>query len=348
MTRTSCKLSALLIFLLAGNFACAQRQNQQVSAIAFYNLENLFDPADNPTKYDEDFTPGGLNKYTEEVYRKKLHNMAFALSQLATDKIPDGPALIGLAEVENEKVLKDLAAEPALKNRQYRIVHFESPDSRGIDVGLLYHVRLFKVINARALPVDIRNGSGKERTRDVLYVKGIMGKDTMHVFVNHWPSRLEGSDNSEWKRMQAAAVNRKMIDAILLANPKAKIVVMGDMNDDPSDKSIAEGLKATEDKNEQQPGNLYNPWLNLHKKGAGTLVYKNSWNLFDQIIISYGLVNAQPATWQYRQQEIFNRKFLQYPFGKKKGSPHRSFSGNRWVDGFSDHFPVIIYLSREQ
>lgn len=345
MTRTSCPLLTLLIFLATGSFASAQTRNRQLSAIAFYNLENLFDPADDPGKQDEDFTPGGLLKYTEEVYRKKLHNMAFALAQLATDKIPDGPALIGIAEVENEKVIKDLVAEPVLKNRQYRIVHFESPDSRGIDVALLYHPRYFKVIHASALAVAI--GNGKERTRDVLYVKGMMDKDTLHVFVNHWPSRLEGLKDSEWKRMRAAAVNKNKIDVILSANPKAKIVVMGDMNDDPSDKSITEGLKASGDKTGAQPGKLYNPWLNLHKKGTGTLVYKNYWNLFDQILISYGLVNTAAGSWQYQQPEIANRKFLQYPFGKKMGSPHRSFSGNRWTDGFSDHFPVIIYLSRK-
>jgi hypothetical protein len=321
-------------------------KEQAVTAIAFYNLENLYDPADDPYKSDEEFTPEGANHYTEKVYRSKLHNMAFALSQLAIDKNPEGPSIIGVAEIENEKVLMDLIAEPELQNRNLKIVHFDSPDNRGIDVALLYNPEYFKVINAKALPVNITNNGRTERTRDVLYVTGKLGNDTLHVFVNHWPSRREGEDASAWKRNAAASVSKEIIEGLMAKNKNAKCIVMGDFNDDPVDESVVNTLGAKGNKSEVRPGGLFNPWMTLYKKGIGSLAYKGNWNLFDQIIVSYGFINAKAGKWKFYKAEVFNHDFLKNAYGKYKGYPHRSFSGNRWIKGYSDHFPTILYLTK--
>jgi hypothetical protein len=323
-----------------------QLKEQAVTAIAFYNLENLYDPADDPYTSDEEFTPNGVNHYTEKVYRAKLHNMAFALAQLAIDKNDEGPALIGLAEIENEKVLRDLVAEPELKNRNLKIVHFDSPDNRGIDVALLYNPEYFKVINAKALPVNITSNGKTERTRDVLYVTGKLGGETIHVFVNHWPSRREGEEASAWKRVAAAEVSKKIINELTAKNKNAKCIVMGDLNDDPIDKSVVNTLGAEGNEKNVLPGGLFNPWMVLYKKGIGSLAYQRNWNFFDQIIVSYGFIHADTGKWKFYKAEVFNRDFLKNAFGKYKGYPHRSFSGNRWIKGYSDHFPTILYLTK--
>jgi endonuclease/exonuclease/phosphatase family metal-dependent hydrolase len=321
-------------------------EEHSLTAIAFYNVENLYDPADDPYTSDEEFTPSGANHYTEKIYRVKLHNIAFVLSQLAIDKNVEGPALIGLAEIENEKVLRDLVAEPELKNRNLKMVHFESPDHRGIDVALLYHPRYFKVIGSKALPVNITRNGKSEHTRDVLYVMGKLGDDTLHVFVNHWPSRREGEEASAWKRIAAAEVSKKIIDELTAKNKNVKCIVMGDLNDDPVDESVINTLNAEGNQQKVLPGGLFNPWMALYKKGIGSLAYQRKWNLFDQIIVSYGFINTGARKWKFYQAEVFNRDFLKNAFGRYKGYPYRSFSGNRWIKGYSDHFPTILYLTK--
>lgn len=341
-------LKQILSFaLLLMTASCQAQKNAPLTAIAFYNMENLYDPADDPYKSDEEFTPNGANHYTEKVYREKLHHMAFALAQLAIDKTPDGPAIIGLAEIENQKVLEDLVAEPELSNRKLKIVHFDSPDNRGIDVALLYNGKYFSLLSAKALPVDISSHGKKEKTRDVLYVTGKLGNDTLHIFVNHWPSRREGEENSAWKRARAAEVSRKVIDQLTAQNKNVKCIVMGDLNDDPVDESVVTTLGAGGNRREVRPGGLYNPWVDFYKKGTGTEVYRDNWNLFDQIIVSYGLISGNASNLTFDNAEIFNRDFLRNTYGKLKGYPHRSFSRNRWINGYSDHFPTLIYLSKQ-
>jgi hypothetical protein len=267
---------------------------------------------------------------------------------MATETIPDGLAFIGVAEVENESVLQDLISTPELKDRNLRIIHFDSPDRRGVDVGLLYNPKYFKVLQARALPVDIATENGhKEFTRDVLYVVGKLFDDTFHIFVNHWPSRSGGEEATVWKRAKAASVSKSVIDSLMQINPNAKVIDMGDLNDDPTSPSVAKTLNAKGEKAEVKPGGLYNPWMQFYKKGMGTLGYNDSWSLFDQIIISYGFINANTTQWHYYKAEIFNRNFMKTQFGKYKGYPHRSFSGNNWIGGYSDHFPTVIYLIRD-
>lgn len=323
------------------------KKQYQVAGIAFYNVENLFDTLNDPYVNDEDFTPGGANNYTAEVYRQKLHNLATVLQQLGDKLTPDGPALIGVAEVENQAVLEDLVQQPELSDRHYRIVHFNSPDNRGIDVAMLYNPKYFKVISAQALPVDIRvSGKKGGKTRDVLHVAGDLMGDTVHVFVNHWPSRSGGQAASAPLRAIAAGVNRRVIDSLQAIDPDSRIIVMGDLNDDPVDASVVKVLGSGGNKDKLKKGKLYNPWLSFYKKGIGTLGYNDSWNLFDQILISQAWL-GEGEGWRYYKAEVFNRDFLVSKFGQYKGYPHRSFSGNTWLNGYSDHFPTLIYVVRE-
>lgn len=335
------------LFFLTSQFSFGQKKNYQIDAIAFYNLENLFDTINDPNKKDEEFLPTGDFHYTSKVYKNKLHNLATVLSQIAIDKIPDGPAFFGVSEIENEQVLKDLIQEPELKNRKLKIVHFESPDLRGIDVGFLYNPKFFKVLNAEPLKVDISKNGSNDFTRDVLYVMGLLNGDTVHVMVNHWPSRLGGESASMWKRKLAASVCKKRADSILKLSPQAKIIIMGDLNDDPIDPSVAQVIGAQEKDKAIKSGHFFNPWIAYYKKGIGTLGYNDSWNLFDQIIISNAFITPVKGTWQFYMAEIFNRPFMKTQSGQYAGYPHRSFSNGNWIDGYSDHFPTYIYLIKE-
>lgn len=346
MNRISTILTAAA--LVAGGLIQAQGQRKPVMSVAFYNFENLFDTLDDPKKYDEDFTPDGAYHYTGAVYRAKLHNLAVVLQQLGQELNIDGPALIGTAEIENDRVLRDLAAQPEILARGYRFVHFESPDNRGVDVALLYHPKYFRVLQARALETDIRESGEKGgRTRDVLHVTGVLAGDTTHVFVNHWPSRRGGAAASAPLRATAARVSRRVIDSLMAIDAGTRVLVMGDLNDDPADASVAKVLGAKGDRRKIPPGGLYNPWLAFNRRGVGTLCFDDTWNLFDQVILSSGWLQPQAGHWHFYRAEIFNREFLKESFGKYKGYPHRSFEGPRWINGYSDHFPALVYLVRD-
>lgn len=333
--------------LSAGTHLFAQKKNYQVGVVAFYNFENLFDTEDDPYKNDEEFTPDGAYHYTTEIYQQKLHNLATVLQQLGTDKTPDGPAIIGTAEIENGKVLTDLANQPEIKERNYQYVWFDGPDPRGIDVAMLYNPKYFKVLSARPIRVSLSNTGGKELTRDILYVNGIFVSDTIHVLVNHWPSRRGGESATAGKRAIVASMNKQIADSLVKINPNSKILIMGDLNDDPVDNSVTKFLGAKKEKATTKLTELYNPWADFYKQGVGTLGYNDSWNLFDQIIISGSLLNPKETSWKYYKAEIFNKDFLIENFGRYKGYPHRSFSGTTWINGYSDHLPVMVYLVKE-
>ena len=334
-----------LFFISTISHAQTATTRYQVAAIAFYNFENLFDTVDDPKKFDEEFTPNGDNHYTGAIYRAKLHNLATVLQKLGTDVTPDGPAIIGTAEVENDRVLQDLVAQPEIRDRHYQIVHFESSDPRGIDVAMLYNPKYFTVLRAEALYTDLsRPGEKGGKTRDVLHVTGILAGDTAHIFVNHWPSRRGGEALSAKSRSIAAGVSKHVIDSLMKENPATRVLVLGDLNDDPTDISVTQVLGAKGDIWKIKPGGLYNPWVAFIKKGIGTLAYNDSWNLFDQIMLSSGWLQPVGKHWRYNKAEIFNHDFLKEKFGRYKGYPHRSFDGSNWINGYSDHFPVIVYL----
>lgn len=337
----------LLVVWLCPLAACAQKQHQhQTLALAFYNLENLFDTQNDPRTDDDDFTPNGVYQYTQAIYRQKLHNIATVLAQLGAGNTPDGPAIIGVAEVENGRVLADLLRQPEIAKRQYKYVWFEGNDPRGIDVALIYHPKYFRVLGARPHPVTLLHNGRREKTRDILLVSGILMGDTVHILVNHWPSRREGAAASAPKRAAVAAINRKAINAILAFKPRSRIIVMGDLNDDPTDPSVAQVLGANGNKNEVKMNGLYNPWTAVLRTGTGSAGYDNKWNLFDQIILSGAYLQAIPNRWRYSRAEVFNKAFLRRGSGKYKNYPQRSFSGYRWLNGYSDHFPTLVYLTK--
>ena len=334
-------------FLFAISVAQAQDKQYKVAAIGFYNLENLFDLEDDPKIRDEEFTPAGGKGYTEEVYAEKLDHLSRVVSELGTDLSPDGVALLGVAEIENRKVLEDFVQHPRLKERNYQIIHYDSPDRRGIDVGLIYQGKYFQPTNSKALPVLIYNGDGSRRyTRDVLLVSGLLDGDEIHVMVNHWPSRSGGQAASQPYRNAAAEVCKLAKDSLMNSNPKAKVIIMGDLNDDPTSPSVSSVLIAKKKKSKVKKKGLYNPMYDFYRKGIGTLAWRDSWNLFDQIIVSKGLLDKVDGYYYY-QTKIHNKKYLLQKTGQFKGYPFRTYAGDTYLGGYSDHFPVYIYLIKE-
>lgn len=319
-------------------------QQSKITAIAFYNLENFYDTLNDPNRDDDEFTPNGANAYTPAVFEKKVDNLAEVVAIIGKDKNEDGFAILGCAEIENEFVLKTLCNHPKLKSRNLKIVHFEGPDQRGVDCGFIYNPKYFKVLNASSLTVPVEPDD--RPTRDVLYVIGKLNNEVVHVFVNHWPSRRGGESATREKRKLAASVSKKVIDSLMKNDPNTKVIVMGDLNDDPINKSITEVLNAKPKIEDVKLGGLFNPWTAFYKRGLGTMAYQDSWGLFDQIIISYGFVNQSKIGLQYQKAEVFNRGFMIEKFGTYKGYPKRSYSNGNWNDGYSDHYPTVIFLEQ--
>lgn len=316
----------------------------QVSSVAFYNLENLFDTI-NQDNNDEEFLPEGAMKWTGMKYKAKLKNMSYAISQIGLDYSPSGVALIGVSEIENRGVLEDLVKQPALVDRGYEIVHYDSPDKRGVDVGLLYNPKQFIVTNSKSY--RLHTADSTFFTRDQLMVSGYLQGEKIHVIVNHWPSRSGGEDRSRPKRNAAAALTRSIADSLFHVDPHAKIIIMGDLNDDPFNESCAIVLGAKKNKEEVKPGELYNVFWKTLENGTGSLAYNDQWNMFDQIILSYDLVNGNRNQLNIWKSEVFNRDFLTNQEGRYKGTPKRTHSSGIWLNGYSDHYPTLIYLVKE-
>jgi endonuclease/exonuclease/phosphatase len=341
---------AVIGVLLAFLPASAQKK-YSVYGVGFYNQENLFDTCHDEGKRDYDFLPTGSYKWNAMKYNHKLNNMSRALADMGTDVLPNiGCAIIGLAEVENSKALDDLIAQPALSARNYQYVHIEGPDRRGIDCALLYNPSLFSVKNTRLVPyVQKLKKDSAFYTRGFLTVSGTLADENVAVIVCHLPSRFSESFYRELGAEQVKAIK----DSLLNDDPNCKIFVMGDMNDDPIDKSMAGILKGKGNIKDVNEGDMYNPWYNiLVKEGVGTLLYQGSWNLFDQILVTPNLLNKDDkkdfSSLKFWKNQIFKRDYLFQTEGKYKGSPKRTTAGGVWLDGYSDHLPVVVYLVKEQ
>jgi predicted extracellular nuclease len=274
--------------------------------------------------------------------------MADVLSQLGTDVTPAGAAIIGIAEVENDMVLKDLVNHPKLKHRNYQYIWFPTPDVRGISTALLYNPKYFRVIDSKPVRVPLEKVHQSRPTRNILFVEGVLaGNDTAYVMVNHWPSRSGGVSETMPYRELAAAVNRDLSDSLMAINPNSKIFIMGDLNDNPTDNSIRKVMKAKADTTDLALNDIYNPWINVFKKGAGTEVFDDQWNLFDQIMVSGSVVKNNHQKWKYHSCRIFRRDILVHQSGNEKGYPHRAFTIDKvWDNGYSDHFPTVIFLAQ--
>lgn len=339
-----------LLLLLASEKLYAQERKFKIVSIAFYNLENLFDTKDNPFTFDDDRTPEGDDVWTTPKYQEKLKHLARVISEIGIAEIQQPPVLIGICEVENREVVEDLIKQPDLQQYNYGIIHYDSPDRRGIDVALLYRKDFFfpKHSQSRELLIFNSNKSNKRvYTRDQLVVSGVLDGETIHLIVNHWPSRSGGQAASNYKREKAAALNRKIIDSIYQKEPLARVISMGDFNDDPTNSSFKKVLETKKSPKNLNLHQLFNPMEKMRKKGLGTLAYRDGWNLFDQIILSGGFTTKSYETFQYYKAGIFNKKYLINQNGKFKGYPFRSYGSSGYQGGYSDHFPVYVYLIKE-
>lgn len=324
--------------------AVAAQAQVQVAGVAFYNLENLFDTIpNNPLGRDLEYTPQGKNQWDSRKYENKIANLSYALSQLTSKVTPNGPAIIGVSEIENRSVLEDLVAAPALKKWNLQICHHDSPDKRGVDVGLLYNPRYFKVLNVTnhtltAVPFA---------TRDQMCVVGSLLGQKIAVIVNHWPSRLGGEEQSSPHREAAAALCKSIADSLWRTDPNMGVIILGDMNDDPQNKSCAKVLGAAKSPKGVAEHGFYNPSWKMLDDGIGTLAYKSSWNLFDQIILSGNLVNTPETNWHYQRFIVHNHEFLRDTEGTRQGYPKRTFASGSYLNGYSDHFPTEVILVRK-
>ena len=312
-------------------FAKAHSASKKIS-VAFYNLENLFDTEDDPETLDDDFTSDGYKKWNDQRYTKKLRKLGTVIAQIGHKETQNAPSILGVAEVENETVLQDLINTDQLKEIGYEMVHYDSPDERGIDVGLLYRKEDFEVIASDTISVYLESEFGeRDYTRDILHVTGyLMGVKT-HVLVNHWPSRRSGVEESQPKRITAAQNNRRIIDRIHEEEPESRIIVMGDFNDGPHNESI---------KNHLVQKDLYNPMVFLNTRYEGSLNHDFEWYLFDQIILSTHFMRLHENSLRYDKSDIYNEHHLTEFKGRFKGNPFRTYAGRRYLGGYSDHFPV--------
>jgi len=339
----------IAVLVLLGNSVTAQQKQYTVAVVGFYNVENLFDTINQPNVNDEEFTPTGANLYTPKVYLDKLSKLEQVISDIGTEVSPDGLSVLGLAEIENETVIQDLIKQPKLKTRNYQYVHYNSPDERGIDVGLIYNPKYLKVISSQSLNVPLKNADGTPRhTRDVLYVYGMYNGEPMHFFVNHWPSRRGGEEASAPGRALAAQTAKTCIDSIMKDNPNAKVILMGDLNDDPVSPSVEKVLMANGNKEKVKQSGLYNPWMSYYKDGIGTLAYNDAWNLFDQIIVSEAFLPSKQSGFFLHKSNIYKKEFMIQNSGRYKGYPKRTYDFSVYLGGYSDHFPTYLVLLKEK
>lgn len=332
--------------LPAINATTPDTEKGTVYGVAFYNLENLFDTINQSGKYDLEFTPGGSRKWDTEKYRAKLEKLATAISAMKDDRTPNGPAIIGISEVENESVVRDLVNTAPLSERGLKYVHHDSPDNRGIDVALLYDPAQFEVTGV----TNTKLSSVPFATRDQMAVTGVLGGDTLTVIVNHWPSRLGGEEQSRPNRVKAAELSKQLAQQRWEENPGQHVIIMGDLNDDPSSYSVAVTLAAEANEAKVKNHSFFNPWWNIWDADTrGTLSYRGKWNLFDQILVSGTLLDNKKGkatgNLQYLDAQINDFDFLKNPpESKYAGTPLRTHASGQWLNGYSDHFPTEIFL----
>ena len=346
---TNIKFGVLALFLSVFINTHAQDKTYKIHTVAFYNLENLFDTINDPNKFDEYSPIMELKTDKDVVYKKKVRNMARVIAEIGKDVSNNSPAIIGVSEAENKMVLEDLVNDSLLVDKNYGIVHFDSPDARGIDVGFLYQKSIFTPISTSSHELKLYDDATAKRvfTRDQLLVSGHLDGDLIHVIVNHWPSRRGGEEKSRPKRVAAAKLSKRLIDSLQVINPYAKVFIMGDLNDNPTNASIKEVLNAKKDKGDVELKGIYNPMETFYKNGIGTNAYRDSWNLFDQIMVTKPLLNKDYSSYRFYKAAIFNKNYLLHNEGKYKGYPFRSFSSGNFTNGFSDHLPVCVFLIKE-
>ncbi|MDR7208533.1 endonuclease/exonuclease/phosphatase family protein [Flavobacterium piscis] len=342
-----------------------QSKKYVIHTVAFYNFENLFDTNNDVYTNDDEWTPTGAQNWTVEKYNQKLLNLSKVLSEIGTPENPNAPTFIGGSEIENRGVLEELIKEPKLLRFDYGIIHFDSPDKRGIDVALLYQKKFFKPTSFSNIPLYISKNKKVEEpdksestdeetevkirnnrvfTRDQLLITGFLEGEEINIIVNHWPSRSGGEKVTSKYREEAGKLNRKIIDSLQQINPNAKVITMGDLNDGPYNKSVKVALGAKAKKADVPEFGTFNPFEEMAKRGMGTIAFRDSWDIFDQIIITESLIKPDFTSFKFWKAGIFNKPYLIQNSGQYKGYPLRHSTTEV---GFSDHFPVYIYLIKE-
>lgn len=344
------KFALVVLFFFSIAVSHAQEKKLfKIHTIAFYNLENLFDTINDPTKFDEASPIMELATNRSSVYKNKVRNMARVISEIGLKDTNNAPAVIGVSEVENREVLEDVVNDTMLRDKDYGIVHYHSPDARGIDVALLYQKKLFTPIATSSHELKIYDDETRKQvyTRDQLLVSGELDGDLIHIIVNHWPSRSGGEAKSRPKRVAAAKLTKRLVDSLQVIDPYAKVFIMGDLNDDPTNESVKKVLNTERNKEKVGLKGIYNPYENYFKDGLGTTAYRDAWSLFDQILFTEPLLEKDYASYRFYKAGIYNENFLTQKTGQYKGYPFRSWSYSGFTDGFSDHFPVYVYVVKE-
>ncbi len=353
----------LITLLLAFSFTADAQKGKTGTrhyVIGFYNLENLFDIYDDPAKNDEEYLPNGKNEWTEVKYNKKLHNMATVIKAMHDDN-GRWHTILGISEIENRLVIEDLISQPEIEAANYQIIHYDGPDRRGVDVALLYKPEQFNYITSESLPFNFENTKVEItltpaeqdyfRTRDILMVRGTIDGEMFAFFVTHTPSRIGGKGSDLRSRCAEIIYNRaRELEAEF---PGIKIVAMGDMNDDPFNESMAVWLHGRETIEEMKPEDFFNPYLRMLKDGYGTLCYQGVWSIFDQELVNYNLAVAPqgglriiPIVKGKYYGRVFKKPFMTTQKGQYKGYPFRTFSNGAFINGYSDHYPTYIIVSK--
>lgn len=338
----------LVLLIALPSIGCAQGPKKEYvpALIGFYNLENLYDTIDSPDSDDAEFLPASPKQWGTSRYNRKLERLGSVIAAMGKDLHPNGLAILGVCEVENKKVVEDLVNHPVLAARNYKVVHEDSPDRRGVDVALIHDPKIFKVYAHRSYRLTMPDAP-EFRTRDQLLVSGILDGDTTHVIVAHWPSRRGGEKRSMPNRAAAGDLGRHIIDSLFQRDPGARIIYMGDLNDDPVNKSITQHLRASGDRKVAKEKVMFNAMHEPYQKGIGTLAWRDNWNLFDQIIISPSILNGTNGSYRLHGVRVFNEPYLRQQDGNFAGYPFRNFVGDTFQDGYSDHFPVFMVLVKE-
>ncbi|MBU2950643.1 endonuclease [Tamlana agarivorans] len=309
-----------------------------MQTVGFYNLENLFDLVKDTHINDDDFLPNAPKRWTAKRYENKLRKLGYAISNIGRRETGKHPAIIGVAEIENKKVLNDLIQSKHLEDHNYGYVHYNSPDERGIDVALLYDQDMFTVTHSEPFSIKLQHDDGSpDYTRDILLVTGLLDGEEIHVIVNHWPSRREGEKESEPKRLVTASKVSEIISSLKETNEDAKVIVMGDFNEDSNNPGIRELVKTS---------SLFNLMETLRSYNRGSTYYKRKWDLFDQILISTNFFKASDTRFEFSTANIFDEDFLKTFSGPYKGTPYRTYVGRKYNGGYSDHFPVYAIFKK--
>lgn len=350
-------VAALLLLM---SLSASAQKTQQNYVIGFYNLENLFDIYDDPVKNDSEFLPEGKNKWTQAKYEKKLHNMAKVIRSMA-DNNKRWHTILGISEIENRLVIEDLVSQPEIADANYEIVHYDSPDRRGVDVALLYKPDQFTYLDSESIPFDFNSDidfsdtdTSYFKTRDILMVHGLIAGEHFAFYVAHLPSRVGGKGGN--LRSRGAEIIYNHSREMEAKYPGIKIVAMGDMNDNPTDDSMAKYLHGQERLENVTPTEFYSPYISMLKAGYGSLCYQGVWSIYDLELVNYNLAHApngglkiQPVTKNHGKEYygvVFKRPWMTTQKGQYKGYPFRTFSNGAFVGGYSDHYPTYIVIGK--